>query len=167
MPQNIVKTIVNTFYVESVSHPHNQRYRGDAQAVNDALVPLEADTDAWHSRKVAACRAAYPYDHDKCLRLRQERSIPFRVNSRRRRSVQRLALFHYVTRSTEDFRRKVARGGGMGNSRTWTEFDKLNRCGTAAAARAGTAAWPVSTDGFVRVQKFWEPGHLQRACKPG
>ena len=41
----------------------------------------------------------------------------------------RVALFHYVTRSEEDFRRKQARGGGQNrDAKPWTYFEAISKC---------------------------------------
>lgn len=40
-------------------------------------------------------------------------------------NVQRLALYHYATKSLEDFKDKVRRGSAMGNRRDETFFDDL------------------------------------------
>jgi hypothetical protein len=37
-------------------------------------------------------------------------------------SVQRVALFHFVTRSREDFRKKIARGGGASTTAKRMDF---------------------------------------------
>lgn len=43
-------------------------------------------------------------------------------------SVDKLALFHYVTRSKEDFAIKMARKGGNRGPKTWHFFDAIQRC---------------------------------------
>ena len=43
-------------------------------------------------------------------------------------SVDHIALFHYITRSKEDFERKVARGGGGGKHRNWGHFNRVQKC---------------------------------------
>lgn len=44
-------------------------------------------------------------------------------------TVQKLALFHYITRSKEDFLRKASRGGGnTSRPKTGAFFDKVVRC---------------------------------------
>jgi hypothetical protein len=49
--------------------------------------------------------------------------------TRRTKKVQRIALFHYVTRSWEDFEAKMARGGGnrKNNSKTKSFFDEVQK----------------------------------------
>ena len=42
-------------------------------------------------------------------------------------SVDHIALFHYITRSKEDFERKVARGGGGGKHRNWGHFNRVQK----------------------------------------
>ena len=43
-------------------------------------------------------------------------------------TVSKIALFHYVTRSRQDFEVKSRRGGGNGNPKTWSFFDATERC---------------------------------------
>jgi hypothetical protein len=43
-------------------------------------------------------------------------------------TVARLALFHYVTRSLEDFQIKILRSGGSGKSKTMGFFEGIKRC---------------------------------------
>jgi hypothetical protein len=43
-------------------------------------------------------------------------------------SAKRLALFHYVTRSLEDFQIKSARAGGDGVHKPLTFFESMERC---------------------------------------
>lgn len=42
-------------------------------------------------------------------------------------SVSKLALFHYVTKSQDDFEAKMARGPGIGSSKTWGFFLNTTR----------------------------------------
>lgn len=49
----------------------------------------------------------------------------------------RIALFHYITRSREDYEIKRNRGGGSTKIRTWEEFEEFDKCAArCAAARA-------------------------------
>lgn len=40
----------------------------------------------------------------------------------------RIALFHYITRSREDYEVKRGRGGGSTKIRTWEEFNEFAKC---------------------------------------
>jgi hypothetical protein len=40
----------------------------------------------------------------------------------------KIAIYHYISKSEEDFIMKVKRGGGGGKHRSWDEFDQLRRC---------------------------------------
>lgn len=42
--------------------------------------------------------------------------------------IAKVALFHYITRSREDFAVKRSRGGGLTKIRTWEEFDNFDEC---------------------------------------
>jgi hypothetical protein len=56
-------------------------------------------------------------------------------------SVRRLALFHYVTRSLEDFNIKSMRAGGDGISKPMGFFESIKRCTPLASS--------VEVDGVV------------------
>lgn len=43
--------------------------------------------------------------------------------------IGKVALFHYITRSREDYEIKRSRGGGSTKVRTWEEFDEFDKCG--------------------------------------
>lgn len=45
-----------------------------------------------------------------------------------RPSVERIALFHYVTKSLQDFQMKSKRGSGMGNHKPITFFHAIEKC---------------------------------------
>jgi hypothetical protein len=62
-------------------------------------------------------------------RIRQRRKPAPWVLDDTHRSVDRLALFHYATRSREDFAIKQTRGGGNTRvGKSWSYFDILSRC---------------------------------------
>ena len=42
--------------------------------------------------------------------------------------VDDLAVFHYLTKSKEDYMAKMARGGGAGNFREWSHYRQIERC---------------------------------------
>ena len=47
----------------------------------------------------------------------------------------RVSVYHYVTKSREDFEAKVLRGGGAGVSRTMEYFDKVRQLGLLDAGQ--------------------------------
>ena len=50
-----------------------------------------------------------------------------------------------MTRSKEDYERKMARGSGMGNKKTWAFWDRVqSRCGGASHGGRARAALPVA-----------------------
>ena len=42
-------------------------------------------------------------------------------------TVEDIAVFHYITKSEEDFERKSVRGGGGGSHRTWDHFNRVQK----------------------------------------
>jgi hypothetical protein len=83
----------------------------------------------WHARPEhrgvgnAACAASR--DEDFCFEVPAARHLP--------PVAHRLALFHYVTKSLEDYEIKLARGTGVPMfSRNMGWFDKIKRCGRDA-----------------------------------
>jgi hypothetical protein len=48
-------------------------------------------------------------------------------------SIERIAIFHYVTRSAADFAAKRARGGGQNrDGKPWSFFDEIAKCALAS-----------------------------------
>jgi len=43
-------------------------------------------------------------------------------------SIDKIALYHYITKSRQDFVDKRSRGSGTAKVRTWDEFDEVSRC---------------------------------------
>lgn len=57
-------------------------------------------------------------------------------------SFRRIALYHYMTKSRQDFVDKRTRGSGTAKIRTWDEFDEVSRC--AAHRVLAVRSLPVS-----------------------
>ena len=55
---------------------------------------------------------------------------PVPAVQKRPATVDNIAVFHYITKSREDFERKSLRGGGGGSHRTWEHFNKVQKCAT-------------------------------------
>lgn len=64
---------------------------------------------------------------------------PVPMPSKAPASVSRVALFHYVTKSHQDFEVKMARGAGIGPSKTWEFLLNTTRC-VAQLGDLGTGA---------------------------
>ena len=56
------------------------------------------------------------------------------------RTVEHIALFHYVTKSKEDFRTKINRRNGAGFTRDWRYFRMIQKCVSSASGSLDTAA---------------------------
>lgn len=111
------------------------RCSGEATAVNDARWPVEHhDLDKLNAQ-IARCREEHPDDLAECVPLRSgyaPNGIAFNIWTDSHRSAARIALFHYVTKSRQDFQVKMDRGsaktGRATGYRSWEEFDMWDRC---------------------------------------
>lgn len=137
-----IKIIANTYFIDrAVEHPHNVAFRGDASPVNERRLPVPMLYVGTPSQ------CAEPGRHPAACALTAGSRL-----SRRRGAVptvERVALFHYITRSRADFAVKAARGGGAsGRPKTWPFFD-------------GVARSANSTESICR-----EPSQVADACCP-
>lgn len=77
-------------------------------------------------------------------KIRQQRGGRFCDNppgfNARTHPIKKIALFHYITRSREDFAIKRTRGGGTTRVRTWEEFEEFDKCAPASTCSCA-AAW--------------------------
>lgn len=102
-PHRNIKVIANSYYVLSMdSHPHNFFYREDRPAVAEDFEPIaprlpdqpRCDLPDDEVTGAAACRFSPGAENERFNELK------------------RIALFHYVTKSWEDFEVKMVRGDG-------------------------------------------------------
>lgn len=107
------KSIVNTFWGLRASNAHGFLYRDQVLPVDDTLEPVVPDFDP---------------ENDEIEKARM--IMPWRFEQRSRR----LVLYHYATRSWEDYQIKLARGGA---ARRWSKsirdshwFDAIKRSQT-------------------------------------
>lgn len=111
-----IKTIANTWFLDGVAtHPHNFHFREGGAPVNEKFVqlnevwmvlPKNVQPNKWEGSQ---CEQAFD-DKDPKLKAHcyQSASPLFRNGT-----VDSVALFHFATKSEEDFEKKVERGSGM------------------------------------------------------
>jgi hypothetical protein len=117
--------MVKLWCVESQHRPTSKKVtalvplcRNNSRAVNELKAP-------WKWRWQSHCSDDVPDDapYDERLRCR---SIPDRIDKKVITS-KHITIFHYITKSEEDFRWKVERGSAGGVSRKWDQFDEIVR----------------------------------------
>lgn len=124
--------------------------RGEGEAVNEKRWPLTNKEDSMkkYFNRVATCyrQNRRPKDAEeadpKCRMWQRRKLAPFVVNPAHR-GVQRIALFHYATRSKQDFAIKKARGGGSNRAgKSWKYFEKLSAYAHRRSLVASWMHWP-------------------------
>lgn len=106
-----IKSIVNTKYaVYPTSDPHTFEYKEDKYLVDAEGVKVE---EARNEGISAAWR-------DHCRH-------------------PKLALYHYVTKSEEEYREKMRRGSAMGNRKDWGYFRRIDEASVVPCDEAVTA----------------------------
>lgn len=99
--------------------------RGDAVPVNEQRWPLNMHFGDYSS---AGAHCSPPFNGIHCHVTPAAQM--YRVTSGAEPSVARVALFHYVTRSRDDFAAKHARGSGMSRTgKSWVFFEAITKCG--------------------------------------
>lgn len=114
-----VKMIANTYYLANLrGHPHNFEFRGMAVAVNEGRHPLP-----WRYGLRPLCnRTDTPAPQCHLTPGSDYLAVPDQI------SAGRIALYHFVTRSREDFETKRRRAGGLNpQSKPWSFFDTISR----------------------------------------
>jgi hypothetical protein len=146
--------------------------RGGAVAVNEAYLPIapiywnrgkrcEVDSDAGGRSAAAAAVATFLRRSGCYLQPGSMLSSEPQQGDRRRArpTVESVALFHYATRSEEDFRTKQRRAGGvMSSGKPRAFFVTIERC-VNFAARRGYLARACQATSFVLHA-------VCRGCKP-
>lgn len=92
--------------------------RNNEQSVDEHYNPMP-----WRYDLPAACTDGTIVEPDKELDCR-----PVPHVQKRPASADSIAVFHYITKSREDFELKSARGGGGGSHRTWEHFNRVQKC---------------------------------------
>lgn len=133
-PEPHIKVIANTKQVQAVlsPHPHNIFYKNDSHAVAENFQRVE---HVWGEK----CReSGCVEDCKEDCRALPGYTVPLN-------EVKRVALFHYVTRSWEDFEMKMTRGGGsvLDVRKGLPFFDCTNReaNSTGGICDEGIKAW--------------------------
>jgi hypothetical protein len=123
-PERMVKAITNTFFLSGLAqHPHNFWYQDGRMAVNEHFLALNP---TWRLKPNTA-------DPDCSLHpnTRQCYLVPS-SSYREEASADHIALYHYVTKSREDFALKQARGSGMSAAmKDDTFFKRLTKCASS------------------------------------
>lgn len=137
VPDRHIKTIANTWFLDGVAlHPHNFHFRGNAASVNEKFMkleevwlplPINVNADKWANGQ---CQEAFETSseelHDHCYRTANPLF--------RHGTVDDVALFHFATKSEEDFKTKMDRGSGMGFAvKQWAYYDEIKECGPPPA----------------------------------
>lgn len=154
-----IKTIANSFYVANIArHPHSVEFQCAALRPRTLKSPLlrkhlssggektTPSSRASHghcltcrglANPVNEQREAIAHWHPECLMYaraqrdhdRVPECLPVPGSTAEWPSVERVALFHYVTRSEEDFARKMERGGGQNaEPKPWSYFHDIAKC---------------------------------------
>lgn len=115
-PDRHVKTIANTWFLEGVAnHPHNFHFRDGVGSVNEEFyrlnevwmaLPKNIEPNQWKGGK---CEEAFKNKSPQLRAHCYKSAEPLYRNG----TVERVALFHYATKSEEDFQNKMQRGSGM------------------------------------------------------
>ena len=108
--------------------------RGDRHTVNEKRQKL-----GWRSEPPAACTDGTVRDPSRDPNCRPVPEIYIEDGG----TADDIALFHYLTKSKEDFEVKMVRGGGGGTHREWRHFEKIDACAPLAAARSCTRVLPA------------------------
>eukprot|EP00892_Ulva_mutabilis_P011734 jgi/Ulvmu1/8933/UM005_0024.1 len=161
-----VKTIANTFYLSGLDvHPHNFRFRDGRQSVDEdfAEVPVmwkgNLKFKTKHSGTDGACsRMRRPRNpnhgklHQHCFQSSGSLIEPARA--------ARVALYHYATKSLQDFTDKMSRGSGMSAAvKDMDYFAEIARCDAARCLRLLTGACSRLVPG-VFARRIACPGSL-------
>jgi Glycosyltransferase family 92 len=77
----------------------------------------------------------YAVDADK-NRVEGGRNPIIRKNWREKHRPPKLALYHYVTKSEEEYREKMQRGSAMGNRKDWAYFKRIEEAATEVCLEA-------------------------------
>jgi hypothetical protein len=103
-----IKTIVNTEYaLHPTSDPHTFVYKDDKYAVDADKNPIQGGRNPFIKKNWV------------------EKGHP-----------PKLALYHYVTKSEEEYREKMQRGSAMGNRKDWTYFKRIEEAATEVCTEA-------------------------------
>jgi hypothetical protein len=102
--------------------PYSRACRGMSHPVNERFVPMPHFVQE-------ECIKGHPDSFSEVCR-----PYPGWALSKDKASVDRIALFHYTTRSLEDFHIKQARAGGNNpNGKPDSYFNVMARCGSSLA----------------------------------
>eukprot|EP00892_Ulva_mutabilis_P011470 jgi/Ulvmu1/8696/UM047_0036.1 len=130
-----IKMIVNTAFVANICpHPHNFEFRDGMPPVDENFEPIAFNPHlnalsvcspipparSAPGTAAAALTAALPFERLEYWTNADGRyCYAWPYPSKASASVGKIALFHYVTKSLADFSAKMARGPGIGKSKTW------------------------------------------------
>eukprot|EP00892_Ulva_mutabilis_P000848 jgi/Ulvmu1/10764/UM068_0054.1 len=138
-----IKTIANTYFLTNIAyHPHNFEYRDDMRSVDETGRPMRDYRDRVMftvtppARSSGAPQGDIPQANEHGL---FRYSVPGFMMSPP--EFKRIALYHYITKSKQDFVDKRSRGSGTAKIRTWDEFDDVS---STAADEGGICAIPSS-----------------------
>lgn len=132
VPDMHVKTIANTWFLEGVAlHPHNFIFRNHVGSVNEKFIELEefwkplpkaVQQNQW---KIEECNSAYESSSPQLQMHCYKEAEPLFRNG----TVDHVALFHFATKSEQDFKLKMARGSGMSQSaKGYSYFNEIFEC---------------------------------------
>ena len=74
-------------------------------------------------------------------------------------SIERIALYHYITKSRQDFVDKRSRGSGTAKVRTWDEFEDVSKC-----AICPPSPCTVNTARPAQIARPWRGHSTLGAC---
>eukprot|EP00892_Ulva_mutabilis_P000948 jgi/Ulvmu1/10854/UM007_0028.1 len=112
----VIKTIANTFFLANIAtHPHNFEFRDRQPSVDEQLRPVPEKNN-----RVCLPHGVVPWDDRPNCYL--DAGAAHHIAS-----VTKAALFHYATRSRQDYAAKLARGSAMSRRRrkSWATFNAL------------------------------------------
>eukprot|EP00892_Ulva_mutabilis_P011573 jgi/Ulvmu1/8789/UM048_0044.1 len=140
-----IKTIANTRFLTSITyHPHSFEFRDRMQPVNELHQPVPEYAQIICSKYPPAVSTSGSPLSPAALTTNGngEFCSPMPAMQSTPPSVASVALFHYITKSREDFGRKRRRGAGDSRlKRAWAEFDDISR---SADQEGGICAAPAA-----------------------
>lgn len=140
VPEPHIKVIANSKEVENVlsPHPHNIYYKNQSNAVVENFDKVEHVYGA-ECEQTPGCETA---DHERPCRTDCNPMPGFKYPAQ---DVERIALFHYVTRSWEDYERKMDRGSasvnGVRKGLPFFECTQAETNSTGGICDEGIKAW--------------------------
>eukprot|EP00892_Ulva_mutabilis_P011428 jgi/Ulvmu1/8658/UM046_0063.1 len=141
-----MKTIANTFFLTNIAyHPHNFEFRDDRLTVDEDHETIRKYTKRKMCSEVPPAISAAAAARGDTPKIRPGPGGKYCTGApgftAPTHPIAKIALFHYITRSREDFVVKRSRGGGTTRIRTWDEFAEFD---ALAQQRDGICAQPAA-----------------------